>query len=247
MDVRQRQRPSAAQGLPLSLGMHALIGLLLLFFLQPPKQEGPIAEPVVDVELVAPSGAAGVPDRKTSARTAPNSDALPLPRYPLPEPRERAAPSERQPPQAPPSAASPEATPPVAAPGRIKAATLLSAKTLSDPRSWQARSALQQLSGTDRLEQICNLEAMEQLHAWDSSFLADAVVAYATAETRLTGRTTDAPGVAIRSRGHWYAIGYTCTMSANAEEVTAFEFQMGTEIPQEQWSEHSLYAGTSVD
>jgi hypothetical protein len=65
MDVRQRQRPSAAQGLPLSLGMHALIGLLLLFFLQPPKQEGPIAEPVVDVELVAPSGAAGVPDRKT--------------------------------------------------------------------------------------------------------------------------------------------------------------------------------------
>jgi hypothetical protein len=164
----------------------------------------------------------------------------------LPEIRETPAPPANSPVSAPP-AAVPQAAPPGTAPGRIKAARFLSAKTLSDPRSWQARSSLQQLSGGDRLEQICNLEAMEQMHAWDSRFLADAVVAYAMAETRLNGRTTDAPGAAIRSRGHWYALSYTCTMAASAEDVTSFEFQLGAEIPQQQWAEYSLYGGTSVD
>ncbi|TWF49786.1 uncharacterized protein DUF930 [Neorhizobium alkalisoli] len=137
---------------------------------------------------------------------------------------------------------------PLAAPaGRIKATTLLSAKTLADPRSWQARASLQQLSGADRLEQICNLEAMEQVRAWNADYRPDAVVAYAMAESRLSGRTVDAPGAAIRSKKRWYAISYTCTTAATTEEVVSFEFEMGAEIPEDQWAEHSLFSGTSVD
>ena len=52
----------------------------------------------------------------------------------------------------------------------IQVTKILSGTVLEDPRSRQARLALRQLSDFDRREQLCNLEAMEQVEAWNDDY-----------------------------------------------------------------------------
>ncbi len=75
------------------------------------------------------------------------------------------------------------ATPPIPRkpepPAMIRAVKILSGEALADARSRQARIALRQLSDFDRREQLCNLEALEQVHAWDGDYEPERLVAYA--------------------------------------------------------------------
>ena len=50
----------------------------------------------------------------------------------------------------------------------IVAKTMLSEKTLADPRSSQARRELATFADSERIVQLCNLEAMDQIEAWRS-------------------------------------------------------------------------------
>ncbi|WP_234704331.1 DUF930 domain-containing protein [Rhizobium nepotum] len=54
--------------------------------------------------------------------------------------------------------------------GMVRAKELFSAKVLADPRSKEALVALKQLGRDDRVIQLCNVEAMEQVHIWKPAF-----------------------------------------------------------------------------
>ena len=71
----------------------------------------------------------------------------------------------------------------------ITARTLHSESVLANPRSRGAREALKTLEAGERIEQLCNLEAMSQIHAWKAEFEPDRVVAFALAGTKLTKNT----------------------------------------------------------
>ena len=45
----------------------------------------------------------------------------------------------------------------------IRPAEMLSAKTLADPRSKQARADLAKFAASERMVQLCNIEAMDQI------------------------------------------------------------------------------------
>ena len=127
----------------------------------------------------------------------------------------------------------------------VQAKELLSAKVLADPRSKEALVALRQLGTDDRIIQLCNVEAMEQVHIWKSDFQPDFVVAYALADTKLSGLTLQADGAALRSKRHWYDIKFRCEVTPDLEKVVAFEFSLGAEIPKSEWETHSLPVGDS--
>src|SRR5690349_12086250 len=123
------QRVADAAGPLASALLHVVFaGLLLLAArLQPPPVP---PEESVAVEIVTPD----------EFRAATGRARGPSPAEPLPSPEAQAAPSSRQAPQP-----------------TVRPTTMLSERTLADPRSRQARAALAQMRGDERMVQLCDV------------------------------------------------------------------------------------------
>jgi len=205
-----------SSGLLASLGLHALL-LAVLALLPPAAPLIAPAERSIEVEIVT---APGEPPVRPGA-------AVPsrVPQATLP-------------------ATAPAATPSPSAPAMVRPTQLLSAKSLADPRSREAAQALAQLAPDDRIEQLCDTEAMDQLHAWRGDVEPDRLVAYAMAQTRLDGTLFQADGAAFRSRRQWFRLKFRCAVTPDFTKVADFEFLVGEAVPRSQWSAHNL---TPVD
>ncbi len=125
-------------------------------------------------------------------------------------------------------------------PGMIRPAAMLSASALADPKSRQARAMLPHFDPTERSIQLCDLEAMEQVHAWKPSFEPERIVAYAMADLAIAGDTIRADGAAFLSAGEWYTMHFDCGLSADHASVVSFAFKVGDTIPHDQWDAHNL-------
>jgi hypothetical protein len=119
--------------------------------------------------------------------------------------------------------------PPVAAPlpTLAHAQTLLSGAAL-DPR---ARAELRRLALPARFEQLCDVEAMEQVAKSQPHFKPERAIAYLTANTTLEGDTLTATGAAFLSEGHWYRLAFKCRTTTDRQKVVSFDFAIGEQIP----------------
>jgi hypothetical protein len=204
-----------------SILLHLL--LLAIVLLIAPERRQPVAsERSVTVEiLVEPVPAtAQQPARQEQPAGEPVAAPEPVPEPPRPA-QARAAPDG----------------------ATVRAKTMLAARALADPRSREARDEWRKLYPDERIIQLCNLEAMEQVHAWKPAFQPDFVVAYAMADIRLSNVTLEAGGAALRDHQNWYNIRYTCEVTADMEAVVAFEFALGEAIPESEWEAHFLAPG----
>lgn len=120
-------------------------------------------------------------------------------------------------------------------PPLMRATTLMSGTILDDPRNHVTRDALPNLEYTDRMIQLCALEAMEQIHAWKPALEPEWVSAYALADVEVQGDTVRADGAAFRSTGVWRALRFECALSRDHADVVAFAFAVGDAIPYEAW------------
>lgn len=219
-------RPGAqAHGVIGSLCLH--LGLLgALIWLPTIEQLKPAPEDSIEVELVTP--------QQAEARADPRQQE-PVPEVPKPTPPGITAAAPQSPPQP-----RPDTPPVVAAPVMIRARRTLSGKVLAEPRSRQAREALTQLDPSERIEQLCNLEAMSQIQAWKAEFQPDRVVAYAMADTRFSAGMLQADGAAFRSKQQWYRLRFRCETTPDRGKVAGFEFLVGDAVPRSEWSAHNL-------
>jgi hypothetical protein len=136
---------------------------------------------------------------------------------------------------------TPEPSPPAAdADGLTQASRTYASKVLADPRSANARAALPLLAVDERLIQLCNIEAMEQVRLAEAKLVPEAVVAYAMADMEMGRYTLFARGGAFRAGRHWYNIAYKCTAQPDFGGVTSFAFKVGEEIPENEWASHNL-------
>jgi hypothetical protein len=127
-------------------------------------------------------------------------------------------------------------------PAMIRATRFLAARSLADPASKQARLALLQLAGSDSMEQLCAVEAMDQIHAWRDDLRPDRLVAYAMADTEVAGNTILADGGAFRSGAQWFNVKYRCEVTPDHETVVSFEFLVGDPVPRQEWERRNLPA-----
>ncbi len=125
-------------------------------------------------------------------------------------------------------------------PPMIAASRMLSAGALADPLSREAREMLPTFNGTERMVQLCNLEAMEQVQAARPDVRPERIVAYAMADLAIHGSTVVANGAAFRSAGRWYNLRFTCGLSASGTEVRSFAFLVGVPVPEAEWEAHNL-------
>jgi hypothetical protein len=100
---------------------------------------------------------------------------------------------------------------------------------------------LKRLDPATRLEQVCDAAAMKQIARDHREFRIDRSVVSAIVEPRVKGDTLSGKGAAFRSKGKWYQYSFTCQATPDRLRVLSFEYKLGDEIPEAQWSQHGLY------
>ncbi|MDR3497564.1 MAG: DUF930 domain-containing protein [Ancalomicrobiaceae bacterium] len=227
MDGTAQDWRTSAWGALASLTLHSVIGVALLLtmalpspWLPPPSRTMEVdllPAPLPDAEAV-PAGPASRPQSTDVPRGNPDAVAA------LPD-AARLAPSGD------------------GTPAMITAARMLSETVLADPRSRQGRTLLAQLAPEERLQQLCGLEAMAQVAAWNPAFKPDQVVPYAMGEPSMSGRTLLASEAALHSRNGWYKLRFKCELTPDMKKVASFAFLVGSAIPRRDWDAHNLPAG----
>ncbi|WP_157738640.1 DUF930 domain-containing protein [Labrenzia sp. VG12] len=122
----------------------------------------------------------------------------------------------------------------------IRAETFLAASVLADPRSRQARRALSTLVGADRREQVCALEAMEQLRQGKPGFRPTRLAPHAFRNARIRDGMIVVTAGAVRSQRQWYEIAYRCRLDPEGRQVVGFEYALGATIERALWDAHGL-------
>lgn len=103
------------------------------------------------------------------------------------------------------------------------------------------RGQLEKLTPEERLEQRCDIEAMNRIGDGKGGFRPDKVIAYAFGDPKLDGTTFKTKGAVFRSGGEWYRLSYKCEASDDRLEVNAFKYKIGDVVPHEDWAAHYLY------
>lgn len=213
-----------AAGTATSLLLHG--GLIALLLLLSPLRQLVVPPPrPVTVEIVtqAQVDALAAPTPAPAQLTAPAAD-------------EAAAPTA-------PSAGAAAPTAPSSTIIGVHIATdFYAGSILKEPSMQKIRAALETFAPSERLVQLCNIEGLEQIRRGAPSYDPDTLVSYAMADTLSAGLTLSAPGGAFRSRRRWYGVAFKCTVAADLQSVTAFEFKLGKPIPESEWEAHNLNA-----
>ncbi len=213
--------PSGSSRLLISLAVHAIIVVFLVYTPAPPAPSASPGGPL-DVELLPAEPDSAPPQRETvTVMPPPNAtaaDLAPPPATPVPDAKQVI----RQ------------------DPDLIRPTTMLSAQILANSASREGRSMLMALAEPERIEQLCGLEAMEQIRVWGHGYQPEQLVAYAFAEPTRSGNRFEAAGAAIRSKRKWYKVLFRCDVTSDARSVAAFEFKLGAPVPPGEWEEHGL-------
>jgi len=115
-----------------------------------------------------------------------------------------------------------------------QARRLYSKDALSDPR---VKQALGKLSPTDRVIQICSIEALEQIRHQQPGAFPD-MLARAGGSVSSTGLTVS--NGAFRSRAQWYGVDFKCHINAEAMAIQSFSYAIGHAIPESEWGARQL-------
>ncbi|WP_157179401.1 DUF930 domain-containing protein [Phyllobacterium sp. YR531] len=114
---------------------------------------------------------------------------------------------------------------------------LFSEESLS---SFRVRQSARKMSASDRIKQLCTIEALEQVRRQRPGSFPDLLVPYSRSGERLSDYALNASGGAFRSRGDWYNINFKCTVDNSRSKVVSFSFAVGDAVPKSEWSGRGL-------
>ncbi|WP_425107146.1 DUF930 domain-containing protein [Ancylobacter sp.] len=240
LEAEERRPPparSAAEAARLAASALLHLGVLAALVLVGARGfPEPADAPALETEIISSRDFAAL-----RAVPAPVVSPAPVPSSPAAEalPRVGAAPPPVPSPAVPSRVPSAKST---THPEMIRPARMLSEQALDSPRSRGLRRELARLGEEDRLAQLCDLEAMEQIHVWRPEFQPDRLVDYASGDTSLEGAVFTAKGGAFRSQRHWYEVSYRCELDPPLRKVVGFAFHVGAAIPREDWASYNLPA-----
>lgn len=100
---------------------------------------------------------------------------------------------------------------------------------------------LMQLSPQERMEQRCDIEAMERIKREQKGFSPDKVIAYTFSDPEISGEKIKAPGAVFRSKGEWYRLKFKCETGPQRVNVRSFDYKIGEIVPRDEWQQYYLY------
>jgi len=102
-------------------------------------------------------------------------------------------------------------------------------------------ASLRHLDPQVRLEQICDLEAMNRIGRSGQGLSPDRAKSDVVTAPRHLGDLLVGSGGAFRSDGHWYQFSFKCQASPDHLRVLSFEYRVGTMIPEAKWNAYGLW------
>ena len=128
-------------------------------------------------------------------------------------------------------------------PALIHATRMLARAAFADPRNEEARKMLGMLDPGTLREQLCSVEAMEQVKALHPDWAPEAVVVAAFDAPSLADGALTADGAAVTADGLWYHLRFVCTLGSDGMDVTGFDFLVGDAVPVEEQERYGLVLG----
>ncbi|WP_373236653.1 DUF930 domain-containing protein [Cohaesibacter celericrescens] len=122
----------------------------------------------------------------------------------------------------------------------IRPTTMLSGSALARKGNAEARGDLAGITPEERREQLCALEALEQIHAWNEAYIPERMVSYSFDEVRYEGPRIIADGATFWSKDNWHRLKFECEVSDDLQRVLDFAFFVGVIVPKDQWERHNL-------
>jgi hypothetical protein len=107
-----------------------------------------------------------------------------------------------------------------------------------DPRF---AASLKRLDPATRLEQVCDLEAMNRIGHDANPFHPDRAKTDVMTHPVHIGDMVKGTGGAFRSGGKWYSFSFTCKGSPDHMQVLAFSYKIGSLIPESKWASYGLW------
>jgi hypothetical protein len=101
-------------------------------------------------------------------------------------------------------------------------------------------SGLSKLDPQTRLDQVCDIEAMNRIKR-ESDFRPDRAKSYASTTPKTQGDTVVAKGAAFRSNGKWYEFSFVCKGSPDHMKVLSFDYKIGKPVPESKWDDYGLW------
>ncbi|EGP09698.1 DUF930 domain-containing protein [Afipia clevelandensis] len=107
-----------------------------------------------------------------------------------------------------------------------------------DPRF---AASLKKLDPDTRLEQVCDLEAMNRIDRDPNPYHPDRAKTDAVSLPVHAGDTVTGKGGAFRSKGRWYSFSFACKGSPDHMKVLSFSYKIGDLIPESRWASLGLW------
>lgn len=102
-------------------------------------------------------------------------------------------------------------------------------------------ASLQRLDPQTRLEQICDLEAMNRIARDASPHHPDRAKTDVVSHPKHSGHSVKGSGGAFRSKGRWYSFSFECKATPDHMKVLSFSYKIGQPIPESKWATLGLW------
>jgi hypothetical protein len=103
--------------------------------------------------------------------------------------------------------------------------------------------ALMKLGPEERARQVCIIKGIETVRKDKRLSQADRMKTSILRPAQFTGTVVTATGGAVRMQHHWYALKFTCEVTADLMKAKTFTFELGDEIPKDKWEDYGLWDG----
>lgn len=97
------------------------------------------------------------------------------------------------------------------------------------------------LDPTQRFQQICDVAAMRVIRRKEHGLRPDRAILDAMAAVDETGDRLSGKGGAIRVKGGWRQISFSCVAAPDRLSVLEFNYDLGDAIPEADWEKYSLW------
>jgi hypothetical protein len=100
---------------------------------------------------------------------------------------------------------------------------------------------LAKLAPEERAHQACILRGFDVVRKDAQLRGADRMKTSIFGRAVLAGTNLNANGGAVRVKGHWYAMSFSCTLTSDLLKATTFSYELGKEIPKPRWEDLGLW------
>jgi Domain of Unknown Function (DUF930) len=104
-----------------------------------------------------------------------------------------------------------------------------------------AERGLLRLEPKTMMMQVCDIRMVQDVTRDKRYARADRAMVDAMSRPSIEDDTVRGQGGAFRLKGRWVQFSFDCTLSPDHLKTVAFSYQVGDEIPEDQWEKFGLW------